>query len=251
MNDELLDLASGDDEEASGGAPGWMVTFGDMMSLLLTFFVLLLSYSTMDITKFQMLLKSIRVGFGSESATAIVQPNVPQFGDDEKDRSQTDEDSVYLAMRVEELIDQADISSAIELSRDEAGILLRVRGGVMFQPGTAVIQEQSFGFMRMLTGLLEEFPHHVLVAGHTDESILPADSPFPSNWELSCARAAAVVRFLTSTGLRDSRFAAIGYGDTRPIMANDTPEHRAQNRRVEIVLVNQDSPRARDGISLF
>lgn len=250
-DEELIDAAGGDDDEGGGGAPGWMVTFGDMMSLLLTFFVLLLSYSTMDITKFQMLLQSIKVGFGSMSATAIVQPNVPQFGDDQKERSQTDEESIYLAMRVEELIDQADISSAIELTREEAGILLRVRGGVLFEPGSATIKMESYAFLDALAGLLSEFPHNVLVSGHTDGSSVPISSTFPSNWELSGARAAAVVRHLTAGGLPEKRFAAIGYADTRPIAANDTPEHRAMNRRVEFILVNQESPRSREGITLF
>jgi chemotaxis protein MotB len=250
VSEELHDAESGEDEP-SGGAPAWMVTFGDMMSLLLTFFVLLLSYSTMDITKFQMMLQSIKVGFGAMSATAIVQPNVPQFGDDQKERSQTDEESIYLAMRVEELIDDADISSAIELHREEAGILLRVRGGVMFEPGSAKIKMESFAFLEKLAELLSEFPHNVLVSGHTDGSSVPPTSPFPSNWELSGSRAAAVVRHLTAMGLPERRFAAIGYADTRPIATNDTPEHRAMNRRVEFVLVNQESPRSREGITLF
>jgi len=252
MEPETLDISDDDDDGGGKGAPGWMVTFGDMMSLLLTFFVLLLSYSTMDITKFTMMLKSIKVGFGMMSSTAVVQPNIPQFGDDEGQRSETDEQSVYLAMRVEELVDQADISSAIELTREEAGILLRVRGQVMFEPGRAEIRSESYEFLRQAAGLLREFPHRVLVRGHTDDATLPTASPFPSNWELSAARASAVVRALVAQGdLSPDRFAAVGYAHTRPLVANDTPEHRALNRRVEFILVNEESKRAGEGVTLF
>ena len=252
MSDELLQAGGDDDDEGGGGAPGWMVTFGDMMSLLLTFFVLLLSYSTMDITKFQMLLKSIKVGFGSMSSTAIVQPNVPVFGDDSAERSQMDEESDYLAMRVEELIDQADLSSAVEMTREEAGILIRVRGQVFFEPGLAEILMPSKIFLERFSGLLREFPHHVMVRGHTDDSRLPPTSLYPTNWELSAARASSVVRELVDAGdLDPKRFVAMGFGHTRPLVPNDSPDNRNVNRRVEFILVNQNSTLAKDGVTIF
>jgi len=251
VDDDASDMAA-EEDEGGGGAPGWMVTFGDMMSLLLTFFVLLLSYSTMDITKFQMVLKSIRVGFGEMSTTAIVEPTTPQFGSETEKESSTDEESNFLAMKLEEVIDQADVSSAVELTREEAGILLRIRGNIVFTPGSAEFRPESFQFLREIGGLLREFPHHVLVKGHTDDSPLPTGSQFPSNWELSAARASAVVRYLVDqSGLAPTRFAAVGFGDTRPIVENDGPEGRARNRRVEFLLVNQELGQAKDGVTLF
>ncbi len=250
MDDEALEETA--ESEGARGAPGWMVTFGDMMSLLLTFFVLLLSYSTMDLEKFQMLLQSIKVGFGQMSATAISEPTIPQFGDNEESESATDEESDYLAMKIEEAIDQADVASVVELTREEAGILVRIRGSVLFAPGSADLRGESESFLRRFGGLLLEFPHHILVSGHTDDTPLSTTGPFPSNWELSSSRASAVVRFLIDqTGLSATRFAAIGYGSSRPVVANDSPENRMRNRRVEFLLVNQEEGLAKDGVTLF
>jgi len=255
MADEPEEEGGGEGEQACEcpkGAPLWMVTFGDMMSLLLCFFVMLLSMSTMDITKFSMMMKSLKVGFGQMSSVAIVQPNIPQFGDKSQVRSQTSEQSIYLAMRVEEIIDEADISSAIELTREEEGILLKVRGNVLFEPGSATIVPGSIRFLEGLSGLLREFPHHVLVRGHTDDSPVPAGSVYPTNWELSAARSAAVVRTLIAQGdLAPTRFGALGLADTHPIVRNDSEASRRLNRRVELLLVDQSSRRARDGVSFF
>ena len=222
------------------------------MSLLLCFFVLLLSLSTMNVVKFSMMMKSIRVGFGQMSSVAIVQPNVPQFGDKSKQRSSTAEQSIYLAMRVEELIDEADLSSSVEMTQEESGILLRIRGNLLFKPGLAEIEEESLPFLDDLSGLIQEFPYHVLVKGHTDDSSLPVDSPFPSNWELSSARASAVVRQLINrSGLSPNRFGVMGLGSTQPLVRNDSPEARQANRRVEFLLVNQTARQAKDGVSIF
>jgi chemotaxis protein MotB len=234
------------------GAPRWMVTFGDMMMLLLSFFVLLLSYATMDVHKFQMLLKSIKVGFGQSSSTAVVAPVIPNFGDAEKERSKTDDADIYLAMRLEQLIDERDLSSVVEMTREEAGILIRVRGEVMFDSGSVTLLDESRDFLDAFADLMVSFPHFVLVRGHTDLAPLDPDGPFPSNWELSSARSSSVVRYLTGAGeMRPTRFAVMGHAGTRPLVTGTSSDAFRLNRRVELLLVNQRSRAARDGVTLF
>ena len=196
------------------GAPRWMVTFGDMMMLLLSFFVLLLSYATMDVHKFQMLLKSIRVGFGQMSSTSVVAPVIPNFGDAERVRSKTDDTDIYLAMRLEQLIDARDLSSVVEVTREEAGVLIRVRGEVMFESGSVALLDASRSFLDGFADLLVAFPHFVLVRGHTDLAPLSPDGAYPSNWELSSARSSSVVRYLTPRG-RPGPIAIRGHGSRR------------------------------------
>lgn len=123
----------------------------------------------------------------------------------------------------------------ISVKRSKRWIEIEINTNILFESGSAQMQEQSLPILEALSRILSAFPNDIRVEGYTDN--LPINSPiYPSNWELSAARAASVVRMFSSEGIVPERMAAIGYGEFRPLVSNDTLEGRIKNRRVVIVV---------------
>lgn len=108
---------------------------------------------------------------------------------------------------------------------------------ILFPPGSAEIKPETYPILDKLYEILKDLPNPVEVEGHTD-SIPISTEKFPSNWELSTARASSIVRYFIAKGINPERLKASGYADTKPIASNATPKGRAQNRRVEVVILN-------------
>ncbi len=123
----------------------------------------------------------------------------------------------------------------VSVDEGEQGITLRIDDNLLFASGQAELTAGGGEVIKSLVPTLESFDGQVSVEGHTD-NIPIATARFPSNWELSTARAIAVLRYLSAAGIPESRLRAIGYADTQPLESNDTPEGRAANRRVELLL---------------
>jgi chemotaxis protein MotB len=123
-----------------------------------------------------------------------------------------------------------------QILEDKEGVRLRVEGNVFFPSGKAKIKKEGLVVLDKIGKIIAQLPYKVRVEGHTDNLPLSKNSLFPSNWELSAARAGAVIRyFISKDDLTADRFLAVGFADTVPIVPNDTPEHRAKNRRVEFL----------------
>ncbi len=122
----------------------------------------------------------------------------------------------------------------------QRGLVIRFTGQLLFNLGEADIREEGEDVLLRVADIIREVPNDVLVEGHTDN--LPINTPeFPSNWELSTARATRVIRyFIENEDIDPDRLSASGYSEYQPLRPNDTPENRAENRRVEIVLLNPD-----------
>ncbi len=232
----------GDEEkkqECPKGAPLWVVTFGDMMSLLLTFFIMLLAFSNMDIQKFKEMLGSIEDAFGVQKEKVILtkegQPvPVDLMGNAEAGREKRKEALVNL---LAEMIKESGLEDQVAVVKTDRGVVLQIKGSLMFDPGKATLRREALKLFNSLIPILKKAPYDIIVEGHTDNLPIKSDK-FPSNWELSSARAGAVVRYLIQAGkLNPKRFIAEGLADTRPIAPNDTPENRAKNRRVNIVFL--------------
>ncbi len=228
----------GREEEVEEGAPMWVVTFGDMMSLLLCFFVLIVSFSSMDVIKYRSLVGSLRSAFGSQQAIAnkviTGQTTAINMGPSQPGRdSMTEEaleDDLVSAVENEGMTGQAT------LHRTDRGMVLRVRSNVMFEPASTRIKPESLGLLRRVAQVCRLFTRMIYVEGHTDHLPPSSSSVFPSNWELSAARASAVVRFLVDfEHLPPEKFVASGLASNIPIATNTTAAGRAKNRRVEFV----------------
>lgn len=220
-------------EEGPAGSPAWMATFGDMMSLLLTFFILIVSFSSMQESKFQEAVGSLQGALGVLKAL----PSVPIHEEilrREGRRDQAREISEAVE-KLEEAFAAVPEAEVVEVSRTERGLSIRIESRALFDLGRAEVREEAKPVLDEVAGALASLPHPVRIEGHTDDVPLTSGR-FPSNWELSAARAAAVLRHLEGRGVDPRRLSAVGYGEWRPVVENDTEAHRQQNRRVEIFM---------------
>ena len=210
------------------GLDEWIVTYGDMVTLLLTFFILIVAMSSPDKGKIDKALKSIQGALGTSGVSA----EMAMLSEKKSEASFQN-----LGSQVKNLVLEGNLQDVVDVKITERGIVLNMTGGVLFRAGSAAVERGFLPFLLELSQMLKKLPYKVMVEGHTDDSPPPQQQgAYPSNWELSAARAAAVVRVLTREGgVEPERFSATGYGEFRPLFA-PTPENRARNRRVEIII---------------
>ncbi len=133
------------------------------------------------------------------------------------------------------MIDAEGMGDAAEAEATSRGVVVRVKGHLFFQRGGADLRHESAKVLDEIGAILDVYPYDLTVEGHTDNIPIHTER-FPSNWELSTSRAISVMRYLQETRhIPASRMAVAGYADTHPLFPNDTPAHRAANRRVEFV----------------
>lgn len=222
------------------GAPEWVVTFGDLMSLLLCFFVLLLSFSEMDRQKYRVMAGSMANAFGVQKKQKAME--MP-MGNKIIARD-FDQDSVAMGMRehlIKDIQYEVDthlvgMKDLVQLQLGKDAVTIRLMGETAFNSGSAEILQRMIPVLNKIGSLLSETRGDIVISGHTDN--VPINSGmYPSNLVLSMARAASVAEFiLQKTTVDPGRVATMGFGEYRPIDTNDTPEGRRKNRRVEIKL---------------
>jgi chemotaxis protein MotB len=237
---ELLNRAG--QEEPEEGAPGWMCTFADMSNLLLTFFVLLLSFANTDAQKFREMLGSVQDAFGvqketwgdyMEKSTEAIDFSIQNRQGREESEKRQSPMSMDQALSIVQALFEG-MEAQVEVLKDEAGVTVRVDGKLLFTTGSAELKPQAASVLNPISGLLEKYTFDLYILGHTD-SVPIETRVYPSNWELSGARAAAALRYLSQRGADPQRLVAVGFADSRPIAPNNTPEGRARNRRVEFL----------------
>ena len=215
------------------GIPGWVVTYGDMMSLLLTFFILLLSFSSIQETKFKEAMESLQGALGvlAKNNTVIDFQNLVVH-----EARQTDTSEIYYQIKkLEQFLLEEKLDQAVEIEMMADGIRMRVVDSFLFPSARADLQPGALKLLDKIGGMLDGMGKDVTISGHTD-SVPIHTSRFPSNWELSAARAIAVARRFQELGVNPQRMSAVGFGEFRPLETNATEEGRATNRRVEIFL---------------
>lgn len=259
--------------KASGGAPSWMVTFADLMALLLTLFVLLLSFATMETQRFKDLSGNLRDSFGfqmedmltglielggtpthtaktmalpvplaevlpvEEQAEGDQPPQPAEMSADEIFEQQNQE--TYSRLQ-EEMADEIE-SSMIDVVVAEGVTIVRFPDQVSFASGSGDLLSLFLPVMEKMVAVLEESGGHIVISGHTDDIPISTDR-FRSNWDLSAARAASVAHYLLEfTSIPASRITVQGYASSRPLVPNTSPGNRAQNRRVEISIQRNET----------
>ncbi len=237
-NFEMEEEQSGGGGE--GGAPAWMATFSDMSTLLLTFFVLLLSFATMDVKKFQDALGSIQKALGfMPSGPGMFQHTMkPTFMQPPMANAVKSSASRLIKEELEEMVAMKGLEEDVEVEDTKRGVVLRVKGRVFFNSGTAELKPEAYPILDRIAEMLKKYPGRVSIEGHTD-NVPVRGGRFKSNWELSAARAYAALKYLQSKGVDVKKINIAGFADTRPIASNDTPEGRAKNRRVEFVFYEE------------
>ncbi len=223
-------------------APQWMVTYSDMVTQLLCFFVILFSISAIDVERFQALMSAFRASVGIlemgrsfQQEAMVGNPPIPispvPVG------SHTDEQLDYALHRLTARLADEGLSADVQLVPEERGLVVRLAERVLFDLGKAELRPESRRVLDALAAVLADLPNDVRVEGHTDD--LPIrNERFPSNWELSTARATTVVRyFIEHHGLDPRRFSAAGYGEFHPLVPNTSSANRQRNRRVDVVIM--------------
>ncbi len=233
------------DEEAPPGAPLWTQTYGDFMSLLLCFFVLLFALSTIDVARFKEVISSIQGALGVlEGGPRVLQPSdipVPKPPTQINPSGLVELKLAGLKREIEKkLIKEKAISpEKVNVRIDERGLVITFLDNVFFDLGSADLRPEMISVLHAVADVLKEIDNSVRIEGHTCD--LPIHTPrFPSNWELSAGRAIAVLRyFVEKEGIPPERLIAVGYGQYRPLVPNLDEEHRRKNRRVEIVILRE------------
>jgi chemotaxis protein MotB len=225
-----------------------MCTFADLMSLLLCFFVLLLSFATMDQQKYKMVAGSMKDAFGVQREKPV---DAEQKGN-EMISANFQTVPLQIQMEMAKYFAEEVSGGELETEFDPYGLVLRIKGNVAFESGKAELRKEFLPLLDKLGRLVQRAELMVEVSGHTDnEPLRKGQSIYSSNWSLSAARAVAAVEYLIDTfQLPPSRFAAIGYSYGQPLDTNSTPEGRARNRRVEFKIKPGPTQFVLDGLEL-
>ncbi len=250
----MADDLPGKPPEQEEGAPEWMVTFGDLMSLLLCFFVLLLSFSQMDSAKFKELAGSLEKAFGVQRLLPHYEPPkgmtavARDFNQAFVDQALVGEGgSQSIDAETQRVLEESEEAlSALLAALEEQGlaeveerldvITMRFMGETTFDSGRARIKPSMVPLLDTIGEVIGKTQRHIIVAGHTDNVPLRGGT-YASNLELSGARAASVVDFFLTRGhVKSDKIATLAFGEYRPLGPNDSADNRAKNRRVEIVL---------------
>lgn len=232
-------------------AERYLLTYADLMNLLLIFFIVLYSMSQVDSQKFEQLSTSFRSSFGAFAPGSVIGsggagdtllPSLnPTISPNPGESSAMMEQRQFEALKekVSDLIEKQNLKDSVNVTLEERGVVVSITAKLLFQSGSAEIERDSIPVMENIGKMLLALPgNHIRVEGHTDTDPIRTSS-FPSNWELSSARATNVLRLLVEkSGINPRIISAVGYGEYRPNMPNDTEINKAANRRVDIVLIS-------------
>jgi len=226
--------------EINRGSPEYMLTYGDMTTLLLCFFVFLITMSTIDVQKFKIMMSAFQGGVGFlDYGRTISDAPLLDMGMNIEELSERQPTFKSQAEQTEEAMSNAMQQGMARIREDERGLIIDVHEAAIFPGGTAEFLPGSSEVLNKVAYVLREVvpDRSVRIEGHTDGSPIETDE-FPSNWELSMRRSVAVLRHLEEEqNINTDRLSAVGYGSTRPVATNETEEGRRQNRRIEIVIL--------------
>jgi chemotaxis protein MotB len=225
----------------SSNVSEWMTTYSDLVTLLLCFFVLLFSFSEIDARKFEAIIRSFQGSLGVLDSGKTIDEDqyISQaLQSDRLLREQQEAESMeWLYRQLDEFIRENGLEATVVLGIEERGLLIRFKDQVLFDSGKAVIRKDAEPIVQSIGEILKQNDRAIRVEGHTDN--VPMRTPmYPSNWELSTARAVNVVKFfIEEAGITPTRLSAAGYGEYHPIAENDTAENKQKNRRVDVVIL--------------
>ena len=233
--------------EESRGVPPWIITFADMVTLLMVFFILLFAIGTVEQEKWRDIKESLREALGADSIEELgtrqgldvvkqIQTQV-----DEKTVHAVDEVGAMVNREMEDIISEVEefvfknkLSGEVRVSSDPRGAVITISDVVLFPPGSAEMTPQGRKTLRQVFDVLKQFQYNVKIEGHTDNT--PSHTlRYPSNWELSAFRASEVAHMMIDDGFPPERLSVEGFAEFRPKVPNTSAENRAINRRIEVV----------------
>jgi chemotaxis protein MotB len=233
-----------------GGGDRWLVSYADFITLLMVLFVVLYAMSNVDTNKYKALVEGLRRGLssgGGGGPVAVVDPGIsttgagtgasaPSAAGVEQAFPQRPSDTLDVASNLSDLLSQNGLASGVSVQNNIEGVLLSLSESLLFDAGTADLSPQAYPTLDKIVAMLQKMNNDVRVVAYTDDTPV-TDPRYASNWELTAARSAAIVRYFIGKGLAPERFSAAGRGEFHPVYPNDTPEHKALNSRADIIII--------------
>ena len=206
----------------------YLITYADLITLLLGLFILLYTASNLDVQKYEKMVNAIGNVFGGPTQTIKVIPDsevpiTPPLGN--------------LRSEINSLIEKNNYSSSIKLEENARGVTIHILEDIVFPSGSAELKKSSKIVLQQLAAIIRKLPNDIRIEGHTD-NVPISTSQFPSNWHLSVARALSTAYYLMKDeGLDPEKLSIVGYSEYKPIEANESDIGRATNRRVDIIII--------------
>ncbi|HEU0189162.1 MAG TPA: flagellar motor protein MotD [Gallionella sp.] len=236
----------------------WMISYADFITLLFAFFVVMYSISSVNEEKYKTFGNSLSIAFTKQPITAstsvvanqqdqtlkaLVDMRTVRLGEQQRKIQERMKNLTSgLSQVMASLIKQRTVS----INQTRRGVVIDISASTLFRTGEATLQPGMLNVLRQVAAVLSKEELPIEVEGHSDD-IPIATAQFPSNWELSSARASSVVRMLIDNGVPAKRLAVVGLASNQPLVPNDSPENRARNRRVTITIM---SPNVKRGVGI-
>lgn len=249
--------------EAHENHERWLITYADLITLLLIFFVIMYAMSKVDIAKYQVLAQSLHYQFQKADSvvpkgSGIISKFDPGQGEqgkekelntpptptpppqDDAEKRRREQELQDLLKKVNQYIEENNLQAQVSASDTQRGVVIKLNDLILFDLGKADLKQPALPILDKLASLFPTLNTKVSIEGHTDNLPLATGSLYKDNWGLSQARSVSVLRYFTkSAGLSDGMFVATAYADTVPVAPNDSDENRSKNRRVEIVVLRE------------
>ena len=242
--------------DAHGGVHAderWLVTYADMVTLLLAVFIVLYALSDTNVRKFTAFAQSVSAAFTTDvfqgtQATTIMSgtDTAPDVGEFDSGSGALESDYRTVNASIADYVIGKGFEGQVSVDQVPEGIAIRIRDALLFQPGRAALDDRSKEVLGRIAQTISGYPNQIRIEGNTDD-VAPTGPFYTDNWELSSARALAVLDLLVQSGIDPARLAAAGRSQYNPLVPNDTDPHRATNRRVDVLILYPAGPTPASG----
>jgi len=231
------------DQRQSDNHSRWLVSYADLITLLFAFFVVMYAVSSVNEGKYRTISESLTSAFRSRIAQPANEPaaahtGMPQRRKSAEQTAKRRETMRIVARDIVKVLEKMVRDGQVKVTQSNRGIAVEINAAVLFSSGQAQLHADSVRALTQVARILAATAHTIQVEGYTDNAAI-GNALFPSNWELSAARAASVVRLFIENGVAEQRLSVIGYGPNRAASSNETVEGRARNRRVTVMILDE------------
>jgi len=237
------------EEEGHVNHERWLLTYADLITLLMIFFIVLYTLSKVDADKFRAVAYSLNAAIGGgtparldlkqDSGASIVplENGLNTKLQDMDKNSEAEAQTIQgIKKKIDDFVKNNGLNAKVQTNIEERGLVVSINETLLFASGSANITDEALTILQKLSTILVKLPNYIKVEGHTDNVPIHT-SQFPSNWELSAGRAINVVHVLISQNIPQDKLSAAGYGEYRPVVPNSSDANRSSNRRVDLVLI--------------
>lgn len=241
----------------------WVISYADFVTMLLALFMIMFATSHMGENKIKDVNQSIEKVFTQKTISETTQENVEEKSEDKNkqinvknNETKTDKPQIFESSTnsildggngileaskvMEQIKEDINTETSIKVLKTNKGVIIRLNDTMLFDPGSDIIKAEAIATLEKIADSVAKFQNPIVIEGHTDSTPIMTNR-FPSNWELSTARATNIIKYLIQQKkFPPSRLSAVGYGEYMPIEDNNTPQGRAKNRRVDIIVLSSD-----------